>query len=164
MELGEKASRLILFAHRLAANTPGFFETKGPGEGDIATNEFMAKVCAHAKEMFGRDYSNARICGKTSFSIDFYFPDEQTAVELAFSLDKPRNEFELDIFKCLLAQDNGHPVRKLVLVCRPGGQARLSAPGPTAIKEWVSRAHNLEIDLWELVPGETINEESVRAC
>jgi hypothetical protein len=105
--------------------------------------------------MFGGDFSEAKICGENKFAIDFYFEDEETAVEFAFGLDKPLNEYERDIFKCLLAQDAGHPVRKLLLVSKPGGQKRLDAPGPRAIKDWVERKHNLEIQVWDLVTGES---------
>ena len=33
MEFGEKTSRLLVLAQRLAENTEGFFEMKGPGPG-----------------------------------------------------------------------------------------------------------------------------------
>ena len=154
MSIGEKVSRLILLAQKFAEGTPNFFETKGPGIGDKAANEFMERLNASAKEMFGQDYSQQKICGENRFAPDFYFPDEQTVVEFAFGLDKPMNEYERDIFKCLLAQDRGCQVQKLILVCKPGGQARLSAPGPTSIREWVGRSHNLEIEVWDLVPPE----------
>lgn len=155
MEFGEKTSRLIVLAQKLAEASPEFFDVKGPGAGDTATNEFMQKLRKIAKEIFRDDFSDARICGENKFSIDFWFGDEATAVEFAFSLDKPLNEYERDIFKCLLAQDTGHPVRKLLLVSKPGGQKRLDAPGPKAIKDWVQRKHDLEIEVWDLVAGES---------
>ena len=145
---------MILLAQKFAEVTPGFFETKGPGIGDKAANEFMDKLNASAKEMFGQDFSQRKICGENKFAPDFYFPEEQTVVEFAFGLDKPMNEYERDIFKCLLAQDHGYKIRKLVLVSKSGGQARLSAPGPKAIKEWAGRMHDLEIEVWDLLPPE----------
>jgi len=154
MNFGEKASRLILLVQKHAEVTPGFFKTKGPGIGDKAAIEFMNRLNASAKEMFGEDYSQQRICGDNKFAPDFYIPDEQTIVEIAFGLDKPMNEYERDILKCLLAQDCGYEVRKLILVCKPGGETRLSAPGPTAIREWVGRNHNLEIEVLELLAPE----------
>ena len=153
MELGEKALRLILLAQKFAEATPDFLETKGPGVGDRATAEFMERLRRNAKEMFCADYSEATICGNNGFSIDFYFEEEKTAVEFAFSLDKPMNEFERDVFKCLLADDEGHPVRKLVLVGKPGAVARLTAPAPKCISNWVSRMHALEIEILELSPA-----------
>ena len=75
-------------------------------------------------------------------------------MEFAFSLDKPISEFERDIFKCLSAQEAGHPVRKLLLVSKPGGEARTASPGPKAIKDWVLRKYGLQVDVRELVPPE----------
>ncbi len=75
-------------------------------------------------------------------------------MEFTFSLDKPISEFERDIFKCLLAQEAGHPVRKLLLVSKPGGEVRTASPGPKAIKDWVLRKYGLQVEVWELVPPE----------
>ncbi len=36
-ELSEKVSRLFLAAQRIAEQTPGFFDVKGPGAGDHAS-------------------------------------------------------------------------------------------------------------------------------
>ena len=46
------------------------------------------------------------------FRFDFFFPDEAVAVEFAFGLHNPNSEFERDIFKCLLAIDDGCPVEE----------------------------------------------------
>lgn len=146
---------MIVLAQKLAEASPELFHVKGPGAGDASTNEFMQKLRRIAKEIFREDFSDAKICGENKFSIDFWFEDEATAVELAFSLDKPMNEYERDIFKCLLARDTGHTVRKLLLISKPGGQKRLNAPGPKAIKDWVQRKHDLEIEVWDLVAGES---------
>jgi hypothetical protein len=154
MDLGEKTSRLILLAQELAEATPGFFDVKGPGAGDRATNEFMEKLGRMAKQLFDQDYSQQKVCGRNNLSVDFYFRDEETVVEFAFSLDKPMNEYERDIFKCLLGADNGHAIRRLVLVCKPGGHQRMAAAGPSAIREWAQRRHGLEIESWDLVRPE----------
>ena len=154
MDLGENISRLILLAQKFAEATPDFFATKGPGAGDRATNEFMQKLNSNATSIFGKVYTAPKICGETNFAPDFYFPEEQTVVEFAFSLDKPISEYERDIFKCLLAKDNGFPVRSLLLVCKPGGQRRLSAPGPKAISDWAARHCALDVLVWDLIaPG-----------
>ncbi len=149
-----KAQRLIVLAQKLADQTPDFYKTKGPGVGDRATNKFMEQLRRLAKEIFGGEFSEAKICGDNNFTADFYFPDEETVVEIAFSLDKPINEFERDIFKCLLAQNCGHRVRKLILVSKPGGEKRQEYPGPKGIKDWVKEKYGLEIEIWELNPAE----------
>jgi hypothetical protein len=150
LEVGDKAARLIIAADRIAEQTHDFFEAKGPGPGDHAANAFMQQLRDVAKGLFGQDFSEARISGNCGFKVDFYFPDEQTVVEFAFSLDKPMNEFERDIFKCLLAQENGHTVKKLILVSKPGGRTRIAYPGPSAIRQWVGSKFGLGIEVLEL--------------
>ncbi|PYV21631.1 MAG: hypothetical protein DMG24_19020 [Acidobacteria bacterium] len=53
--------RVTYVSLRFAEATPGFLEAKWPGEGDRATNEFMERLRRNAKEVFGVDYSEARI-------------------------------------------------------------------------------------------------------
>jgi hypothetical protein len=150
LDIGTKTARLVILAQKLADQTPLFFETKGPGVGDRAANEFTAQLSRIARELFGHDFSQAKICGKCGFTVDFYIPDEQTVVEFTFGLDKPMSEFERDIFKCLLAKDNDNHVQELVLVSKPGGIKKLEAPGPMAIRRWVREKHGLEIEVLEL--------------
>ncbi len=152
LRLGVKAARLIQEAQRIAERTQDFFKTKGAGAGDLATNAFMNGLRQAARQAFDCNFSEAKICGKNNFTLDFYFPDEETAVEFAFSLSKPISEFERDIFKCLLAQHNGQIVRKLVLVGKPGALKRIASPGPRAIIEWVRSQHSLDVQVRELLP------------
>jgi hypothetical protein len=149
---GERTSWLVLFASKLANSIPDFYEKKGPGRGDRSTNEFIDALRKSARERFGRDYSEAKVCHGTDFPLDFYFPEEGTAVEFAFSLHQPMNEFERDIFKCLLAQDSGRVLRRLVFVCKPGGESKLSAPVPKAIIAWAAHKHDLKAEVFELGP------------
>lgn len=86
MDFGIKTSWLLVFAQRLAENTQGFFNVKGPGAGDRATNEFMERLNTSAKEIFGKQYSCAKICGETEFSVEFYNPGLGLMVELAHLL------------------------------------------------------------------------------
>jgi hypothetical protein len=151
MDFGEKTSKLISLAQELADATPNFFDIKGPGVGDKSSNEFIQKLSSTAAQLFGHDHSQQKICGRNKFSVDFYFPDEKTVIEFAFSLDKPMNEYERDIFKCLLAMENSYPIGRLVFVSKPGGQQKMAAPGPSAIREWVLRRHDLKADFWDLV-------------
>jgi hypothetical protein len=147
---GTKTARLIILAQRLAEQTPHFFEIKGSGDGDRAVNEFIAQLSSMAKGLFGHDFSQAKISGKCGFTVDFYIPDEQMVVEFAFSLHQPMNEFERDVFKCLLAQEDGSRVQKLVLVGKPGGMKKLDSPGPMMMRNWVQEKHGLEIEVFEL--------------
>jgi len=144
--------RLFLLAQRIAEQTPHFFETKGPGIGDQASLTFMRNLREGAKGLLGKDYSEKRVSDEVSFSIDFYLPDEATAVEIALGLHNPLTEFERDIFKCLLARDAGCRIDRLVLFAKPGGSARQAAPGPRAIAHFVKKSFGIEVEIRELVP------------
>jgi hypothetical protein len=150
LDIGKKTARLVVLAQQLANRTPSFFEVKGPGAGDRAANEFIAQLSRMARELFGHDFSQAKISGECGFAVDFYVTDEQTVVEFAFCLDKPMNEFERDVFKCLLAKDGGSNVQKLILVGKPGSIKKMEAPGAMAIRKWVWKRHGLGIEVFEL--------------
>lgn len=81
---------------------------------------------------------------------DFYFPEEEVAVEFAFGLHNPISEFERDVFKCLLAIEDGCSVRKLMLIGKPGAIAKLSAPAPKAIIALVEKRFGLAVEVVEL--------------
>lgn len=146
----QKAERLFHAAQKIAEQIPDFFETKGPGRGDRATADFMDKLRKVAEGIFGQDYSEKKACDDANFIIDFYFPDEATAVEIALGLDKPLSEYERDIFKCLLARESGCQVTRLVFISKPGASQRQSAPGPKAIADLVKRHFGLQTEILEL--------------
>jgi hypothetical protein len=128
-----RPERLCVLAQRFAKSIPDFFNTKGPGKGDHATAEFLRSVREAARGMFGTDYSEKPACTSAGFRFDFFFPEEAVALEFAFGLHNPNSEFERDIFKCLLAIDDGCSVKRLMLIGKPGAIGRLSAPAPKAI-------------------------------
>ena len=45
-------------------------------------------------QTFGGEYSEAKLWGETDLAIDFYFPDDRTAVEVAGMLGAPNFEYE----------------------------------------------------------------------
>lgn len=51
-----------------------------------------------------------------------------------------------------MAQDEGHAVRHLVLISKPGAAKRLAAPSSRAIVAWAARAHDLTITVHEPIP------------
>jgi hypothetical protein len=145
-----RPTSLCILAQRIAERTPDFFETKGPGKGDRATAVFVRSLREGARELFGSDYSEKPACTSAGFRFDFFFPEEATAVEFAFGLHNPISEFERDIFKCLLAIDEGCVVSRLMLIGKPGAIARLSAPAPRAIVAFAKARFELTIDVLEL--------------
>lgn len=97
----DRPGKLIELAQALAAKIPAFQAVLGPGAGDEATGEFMRKLRENALAEFGNDYSEKKICGGNSLAVDFYFPEEQTIVEVALGLPNPATEFEKDVLKAI---------------------------------------------------------------
>ena len=145
-----KADELFRVAQALANKRAKFTSVKGPGVGDKHTNSFMEELRDRAAKAFGSDHSEQKICGPNGFRVDFYFPDEQTIVEVALGLRNPLSEYERDIIKALMARRGGHRVSRLVFVSKPGARKRLEQPGAKAIATWAKQKHRLEIVVWEL--------------
>jgi hypothetical protein len=145
-----RPEQLCILAQRIAEHSPDFFDKKGPGKGDHATAVFVRSLRDAARGLFGADYSEKSVCAAAGSRFDFYFPDEAVVVEFAFGLHNPNSEFERDIFKCLLAMEDGCAVRKLILMGKPGAIAKLNAPAPKAILAFVERRFGLTVEILEL--------------
>ena len=146
----DRPTILLRLAREIAGASGDFQAVLGPGEGDKATNAFMRKLRECAIEIFGKDYSEQKVCGDTSLAVDFYFPDEATIVEVALGLPNPASEFEKDILKGLMAQESGHNVRRLFFISRPGAKKKCAQPGRNAVKEWASANHQLLVEVHEI--------------
>ena len=107
------AEQLLILARAVASENPDFQAVLGPGAGDHATKDFMAKLRGRALKQFGADHSEKKICGETLQAVDFYFSSEATVVEVALGLSNPASEFEKDILKAIMAQESGHDIRRL---------------------------------------------------
>jgi hypothetical protein len=125
----------------------------GPGAGDRSTHRFMDRLRVGALEAFGEDLSERRICGDNAFAVDFYFAEEATIVEVALGLAYPNTEFEKDVLKALMAQEEGHVVNRLVFISRAGAEKKCSQPGRMAVRNWAKQRHDLDIEVYDL-PGE----------
>jgi hypothetical protein len=145
-----KAEILRDIIQSVANEHPLFFNVKGAGAGDKDTNAFMRGVRRRALTAFGADFSEKRICGDSAHAVDFYFEDDATIVEIALRLENPASEFEKDILKALLAQDENYPVTRLIFICKPGGLAVCNSPGRTAFRQWALQNHQLKIDIYEI--------------
>ena len=148
----DRVERLAALAQQLADERPIFFEIKGPSVGDHDTAAFMKELRARAQTELGADYSERKVCGANNLCVDFYFPDEETIVEVALGLRNPTSEYERDILKALMAKEAGHAVTRLLFLSKPGALKRLKQPGATAIAAWAERLHGLRVETRELSP------------
>jgi len=146
-----KAEQLFLIAQAIAEGIPNFFVAIGAGPGNLRSNAFMKELQRRAKSTFGRVYSEAKLCGDNKLAVDFYFPEEQSVVEIAGMLSGPNSEYEKDIFKCLLAQEKGATIRKLVFLAKPGAAKVQNQPGRLAIARFVRSHFDIQITVEELV-------------
>ena len=150
MQNEARSQTLFRLANDLALATPDFFEKKGPGKGNYATNDFVFELSRKARETFGEDCSEKNICGRNSLAVDYYFPDEQTIVEIAFGLRNPNSEFEKDVLKAVMALDEGNRVSKLVFISKPGAQKKCEQPGRRAVIDWLRSAHGIQVSVHDL--------------
>jgi hypothetical protein len=145
-----QADYLFDLAQQIADGHTDFFKIKGPGVGDRDTGKFMALLRERASHEFGKDFSEQRICGSNKLAVDFYFPDEQTIVEVALGLRNPGSEFERDILKAIMAHEQCNSVKRLLFITKPGADKRHSQPSSRAILEWAKRRFDIRIDIREL--------------
>ncbi len=141
---------IVQIAKEVAAQTPDFHKVKGPGTGDKANHSFMAELRKRVKDALGDDYAEKKISGEIKSAVDFYIPSERTIIEIALSLKVPMSEFHKDIFKALLAKDNGMEVEHLVFVAKPGAQKRHGAPASVAIIQWLKKYYSIAVTIEEL--------------
>ncbi|CAG1001122.1 MAG: hypothetical protein IAE83_21615 [Anaerolinea sp.] len=158
MEDKTKVETLREIIQSVADERPDFFKIKGEGAGNLDTNNFIAEVRQRAKRVFGKDFSERRICGETASAVDFYFEDEATIVEIALGLGLPNSEYEKDILKALLAQET-YAVERLVLVGKPGALKQCAQPGRTAIRGWAFRHHKLIVDVYEIINNHPVTQK-----
>ncbi len=146
----DAVTRLIDIARQLALSRPRFLDIKGAGHGDRDTSEFMRELRREIEAQLPGAKAEQRICGKNSFAVDFFLPEQAAVVEVALSLRNSSTEFERDILKVLLAQDQGCNIKRLVFISKPGALKRLGEPAPAAIIEWAKRRHDLVVEIHEI--------------
>lgn len=145
-----KVQQIVKIAQQIADEMPNFHEVKGPGKGDKANHDFMAKLRERVGNQLGIDYSEKQISGEIKSAVDFFLRDEKTIVEIALTLKVPLSEFHKDIFKALLAKDKGEDIEKLVFISKPGAKKRHNEPASQAIMKWLNDNYSIEVEIFEL--------------
>jgi len=149
--MGEQVDRFKILAQKFADGTPRFFDIKGAGEGDYATNAFMEGLRTLAQLQFGAELHEKQCVSGANFRFDFYLPDETTVIEIALSLRNPNSEFEKDLLKCVLAKKQGLPISDLLLISKPGGMKKALEPGRKRMGELVEADFGIKVEVWDLV-------------
>ena len=146
----DRSSLLLTAARELAASNPAFQQVLGPGAGDKATALYLRQLHTQLNDAFGGACHERKICGDTDLAVDFYFEHEETIVEIALGLPNPQSEFEKDILKAVIAKESGYPVRRLMFICRAGGEKKCSQPGRQAVIQWAKENHGLTVEVHDL--------------
>jgi hypothetical protein len=147
-----RPDELFELAQKIADEKPTFFDKKGPGIGNRDTNSYTEELKKRAKDKFGYDLAEQPICGDNKSTVDFYFREEETIVEVALSLWNSLSEFEKDIIKAILAlKVGGHPVKKLLFVSKRGAEKRRENPLSRSIISWVKKDYGIDVEIKELV-------------
>lgn len=147
------SERVYEITQKLANETPGFFDTKGPGTGNRATYSFMKKLRRRTEKEFQNDYSEKRICGDNGFAVDFYFSNEAAIIEIALTIRNSNSEFHKDIIKAILSKTEGARVDQLVFISKPGAQKRHQEPASQSIISLVKKEFGISIIIRELSGG-----------
>ena len=152
-----KAEQIFRLAQELCDERQDFFDIKGPSVGDHDTASFMKELRARAMLALNTDYAEKKICGKNNLCVDYYFPEEETIIEIALGLRNPTSEYERDILKAIMAKDSDNPVTHLLFISKPGARKRLAQPGAAAMAAWAERNHRIKIEIRELAPKPIIS-------
>ena len=126
------------------------FESRGQGAGNRITNQAMTRINAIIAAKHGQHTVEQALSSLNKQSVDFYFGDEKTIIEIEFSFSNPYPCLEKDSFKALLAREQGHSVERLVIIGDPGSLRRSAAAAPRAIMAWLKEHHQLHVDVMEL--------------
>jgi hypothetical protein len=147
---------LLTVSQRIIDNDPSFFRKKGAGDGNYQINAFMKDLHLEMRRIFGESFTSKfaeqNICGNDNkFRVDFYFPEEETIVEIAGTLHNASREFEKDIIKAILAKQSGKKVKQLMFISKPGAIKRNQEPGPKSIAAWVLHDYGISVVVKEFI-------------
>ena len=60
------------------------------------------------------------------------------------------SEYEKDILKAIMAKSCDYDVGKLIFICKPGGVKKCDSPSRLAMKEWLRKSHQIELEVIDL--------------
>ena len=147
--MSPEAQQIVAIVQRLASKHSAFVAT-GPGAGNSVTNLVMQQVNQEVAAIFGESAIERAFLDGVRQNVDFYLESTKEVIEVELSLSNPYPCLEKDSMKILLARDQGHKIKRLILVGDPGCRQRLAAPAPNAIMSYLKQAHGLEVEIHEL--------------
>jgi len=147
-----KAERIFQLAQEVAA-AYDLLNARRAGSGDSYTREVVNHLKSLVIEEYGAGITNQFLSKANRQSVDFWLEDEQTILEVEYSMWSSDPLLEKEVFKALLAKDAGKDVRHLILIGDPGSVRRWQTPTPQSVIEWVERHQQIRVQIWELAEG-----------
>jgi len=144
-----KAERIIHLAREVAASYD-LLNARRAGSGDSYSREVLDHLKSMVVEEFGPGVANQFLSKANRQAVDFWLEDEQTIVEVEYSMWSSDPLLEKEVFKALLAKDAGKDVRHLILVGDPGSVRRWQTPTPRSVMDWVERHQQIRVQIKEL--------------
>ena len=144
-----KAERIFQLAQE-GADAYHMFKLRRAGAGTRFVNEVINHLKSLVAQELGTEAVNRFLSKESGQSVDFWLEDEQTIMEMEFSIFSSPPVLEKEVFKALLAKDAGKDVRHLILIGDPGSVLLSQAPTPTSVIDWVERHHQIRVQMWEL--------------
>jgi hypothetical protein len=151
MEMSATTARILELANAIAKERGLiFFDRLGPGKGNDSTTSFMQELHTRVRAELGAGLGEICLCGTNKLCVDFYIRHERTIIEIELGARNPHTNFERDIFKGLLAKDEGCEIDYLIIIGKPGTVKRLQMPDARAIANWVQKHHSIGIQIYDL--------------
>jgi hypothetical protein len=147
--LPKRIQLLVDAAQAEADARPDFLAIKGPGAGDRSSAAFVAALRAKAKALLGSDLAEYPVLRETAVRVDYWFPEEETILEVALSLRNPLSEFERDVLKAVIARAEGLRVTHLVVVAKQDARTRIGSPWYRKVVDW-AQSQGIEVTFHEL--------------
>ena len=145
----KKTERILQLAQE-NANSYRIFALRRSGAATPFVNEVINHLKFVVAQELGGGVVNQTLNQASHQTVDFWLEDEFTILQMEFNILSSPPVLEREIFKALLAKDAGMDVRYLILIGDPGSVMIAQTPTAIALKDWVERRHQIQVQIWEL--------------
>lgn len=146
-QASDNVERLLQLAAGWAAGHPGYFRAEMSAP---EIHQFTSILRDLAVLHIGRHEAKPLEIAGGREMIDYFFPEQRTAVEIVLDLPRTAAVFEHTVLKCLIAADEGARIERLLLLSRHGAAWTITERGPTGIAQWFQQRHGVSVEIREL--------------
>ena len=148
----DQCQRIFEIAQRVVRRFPEFHQAKGPGLSPRVRTAFLARLEKEVRKEMRTVRVEEPVSAFIPAAFNFYLPETATVVEIALPLWESDSDFERDLFKCLLASEQGKPVDRLVFIGCQGTLETSTLPSRQAILKFVEEKYGLAVAMMEISP------------